>query len=497
MQKFAIGLGIVGLADAISYMIVAPSIIFYVLEKGGNNSQYGIILSSFSFASFCTKPFLGGWTDNHGFRPPYFLSLSIAMVGGLVYFLASAFPNGMVAVSLIFLARLLSGVGAASSTLGFAYIARMLPSEQQTQFNSLLSMIRIFGMAAGPGVNVFLSEIDFNIGIFEVNHLNSVGLILILVNLGAIIAIYYTLDEPPESDDHSDNHEHNGDDSSMMVTLKALFSPDIFVYVISIFSFNAAFQLIETAFAPAAKHALGWGPVETSTVFGAISVIIFFGMLIVFKLSAAKVGDEYLLSYGLVHGGIGYLLIYFLWTDDSNALLFALPILLGASSFPFLGAPTRSLFTKIVDSKPSLDSHHGKMQAMLSMGASVAGFVSPSLIATFVLRHPDDVEASKDGRELTPLAFFAPVLYLITLIGHIYVQYQIKKQKSTKSQNDEEKSLNVEINENTALTGKKRSTKLHKRKYNPRFAMYRQSSSTIMGVSQPHHHAEDAEPEND
>ena len=244
MQKFAIALGIVGLVDAISYMIVAPSIIFYVLEKGGNNAQYGIILSSFSFASFCTKPFLGGWTDNHGFRSPYFLSLSTALVGGLVYFLASAFPNGMTAVSLIFLARLLGGVGAASSTLGFAYIARVLPSEEQTKFNSVLSMIRIFGMAAGPGVNVFLSEIDFKIGAFEVNHLNSVGLILIAINLCAIIAIYYTLEEPPESDDHSSKHgEGNSGENETLVMLKALFSPDILVYVISIFSFNAAFQL--------------------------------------------------------------------------------------------------------------------------------------------------------------------------------------------------------------------------------------------------------------
>ena len=256
---------------------------------------------------------------------------------------------------------------------------------------------------------------------------------------------------------------------------------------------------IETAFAPAAKDALGWGPVETSTVFGAVSVVIFFGMIIVFQLSAMKVGDEYLLAYGLVHGGIGYLLIYFLWTENASAWLFSVPILLGASSFPFLGAPTRSIFTKIVDSKPSLDSHHGMMQAMLSMGASVAGFVSPSLIATFVLRQPDEVEASEDGRELTPLAFFAPLLYLITLIGHIYVQYNIRKQKkSTKTENDEENSATVEINENTALTGKGRcSAQLHKRKYDPRSAMYRQSSTSLMGVSQPHHHGEDDAPDHD
>ena len=66
------------------------------------------------------------------------------------------------------------------------------------------------------------------------------------------------------------------------------------------------------------------------------------------------------------------------------------------------------------------------MQAKLSMGVSMAGFVSPNLIATFVLRQPDEVEVSEDCQELAPLAFFATLLYLITLIGHIDIQYHIR-----------------------------------------------------------------------
>merc|ERR1712232_1133389 len=110
------------------------------------------------------------------------------------------------------------------------------------------------------------------------------------------------------------------------------------------------------------------GPVQTSTVLGSMSIVIFFVMLIVFQLSARKVSDGSLLIYGLIQGGIGYAVIYFCWTKDGSYLQFMIPIMIGAGSFPFLGAPTRSLFTKIVDSKPALDHHHGFMQAMLSMG---------------------------------------------------------------------------------------------------------------------------------
>jgi MFS family permease len=49
-------LAMIGLIDAISYMAVAPSLIFYVNELGGSKEQYGLIMSAFSFTSFCLKP---------------------------------------------------------------------------------------------------------------------------------------------------------------------------------------------------------------------------------------------------------------------------------------------------------------------------------------------------------------------------------------------------------------------------------------------------------
>jgi hypothetical protein len=35
---------LVGLVDAISFMVIAPSLVFYVRNQGGSKEQYGIIL---------------------------------------------------------------------------------------------------------------------------------------------------------------------------------------------------------------------------------------------------------------------------------------------------------------------------------------------------------------------------------------------------------------------------------------------------------------------
>lgn len=232
----------------VSHMVVAPSIIFYVLENGGTKEQYGIILSAFSFASFCGKPFLGYWSDKRGFRLPYLSTLSLAAVGGFLYLVAASY-NERNAVLLILASRLLGGIGAASGTLGFAYLAKVVPHEEQTQVNSLLSMMRIIGLASGPGINVFLARIDTTWFALHIGPLNSVGLILMGSNILAMSVIYFLLDEPgmDNSVQLSDlSVTSDSDKIGFWKSVRSLIRVEILVPMFAIFSFNAAFQLYVT-----------------------------------------------------------------------------------------------------------------------------------------------------------------------------------------------------------------------------------------------------------
>lgn len=146
IETYLVALAIVGIIDAISYMVVTPSLIFYVLDNGGTHYSYGIIMSVFLLSSFCCKPIVGYWSNQAGFRRPYFVSLTFAILGGLMYVLASALPSSSVvssgdpppqhrptaAICGLFVARLLGGCGGANSALGYAYTARTVPPQQQT-----------------------------------------------------------------------------------------------------------------------------------------------------------------------------------------------------------------------------------------------------------------------------------------------------------------------------------------------------------------------------
>lgn len=167
-------------------------------------------------------------------------------------------------------------------------------------------------------------------------------------------------------------------------------------------------------------------------------------MMIVYQLSSHKVRDASLLSFGLCLATVGYTLVYVWWAVGARVWQFVLPMMLGTAAFPFLGAPTRSLFTKAVNTKPALADYGGTMQAVLSMAASVAGFTTPGLVASFVLRSPEQVEASRHHRELSPLALLAPLLSLLTLAGLMYIAWKHKRLDVT--------DADVELGKTTAVT---------------------------------------------
>lgn len=450
---------LVGFIDAVSFMIIAPSLVFYVLQSGGTKEQYGIILAMFSFSSFLFKPVLAYWSDSiRRFRPPYLTSIVVAGVGGLVYFVASCF-HGTTAVALILVGRFLGGCGAANTTLGYTYVAHVIPKEHFTQANALLSMVRVAGMAIAPALNAAVAsfQVELMLGSYRlsIDPLNSVGLLLAFGNALGYISVYFWFEEPADMVKPSSELNAPGQERGWRFW-RNLGRFDILVPLLSILVLNANYQLLETGLAPAAHDILGWDPVRISALFGVNAVVIFVVIMLTFTLAGRGVSDLALMKVGLALSIVGYSLMYLWWHRLAPMWMFVTPgesidssvphepcntvrivftsfahhlpvgysVIVSCTVFPFLSSPTRSLFTRAVANHPTLRHSQGTMQAMLSMNVSVAGFVAPGLIAAYVLRSPEQVTASADQREFTPWALFAPVLSAVILAGVLYIQCQ-------------------------------------------------------------------------
>jgi uncharacterized membrane protein len=164
-------------------------------------------------------------------------------------------------------------------------------------------------------------------------------------------------------------------------------------------------------------------------MFGINALIMLSVIFLTVRLSARGMTDTVMMHIGLAFSIVGYTLLYVYWKRDVHVVMFAFPFFLCTVAFPFLGAPTRSVFTLAVSNNEYLADHQGTMQAIMSMMSSVGGFVAPGLIAAYVLRTSDEVDASLDDREFTSYALFAPILSLITMIGLFYVQHEYEEQE--------------------------------------------------------------------
>ena len=236
-----IALAVLALADSISFMIVMPSLSFYIDSLQGSQDFYGLVLALYSFCSFLGKPVLGRWSDVSNFSTPYMASISLSVLGSILYTIAPVFSSAKTGLWALALGRILGGLGRANSALGFAYIARACPPNQRTTTTAILGSIQMIGMAIAPGFSFFLQDVDFNLLGIHFDNLNTVGLIMLLTNLASQAVIYIMLPDLADDDDDDGDNDDNDEkkESQWLRIFRVIFSnPHVGVPFLTIFVFN-------------------------------------------------------------------------------------------------------------------------------------------------------------------------------------------------------------------------------------------------------------------
>eukprot|EP01062_Namystynia_karyoxenos_P059584 TRINITY_DN51019_c0_g1_i1.p1 TRINITY_DN51019_c0_g1~~TRINITY_DN51019_c0_g1_i1.p1 ORF type:complete len:659 (+),score=189.83 TRINITY_DN51019_c0_g1_i1:74-2050(+) len=181
--------------DAMEYGLIMPSLYGYLEEATGREQStlYGVILAAFSISSLCTRPFLGAWADAQGFVVVYAVTISIAIIGNVVY----SFGTYAGSVLPILFGRILSGVGCANTSMVYAYISRCVPDKKRSRITQLAGFGFVFGLMLGPGTNAITGALDFTVGDFRINENNSPSLLVAALMVVQCIAIVSVLREPP------------------------------------------------------------------------------------------------------------------------------------------------------------------------------------------------------------------------------------------------------------------------------------------------------------
>jgi DHA1 family tetracycline resistance protein-like MFS transporter len=137
--------------DLLGFGVAVPVLAFCAKGYGASGMTLGLILGSFSLMQFFFSPVWGRWSDRIGRRPIIIGSL----LGNVIGFATFAFASN---VAMLFAARIITGIAAASVPTAQAYIADSTDEHDRAKGMSLIGMAFGFGLVLGPPLGGILSS---------------------------------------------------------------------------------------------------------------------------------------------------------------------------------------------------------------------------------------------------------------------------------------------------------------------------------------------------
>jgi MFS family permease len=141
--------------DLIGFGIVLPLLPVYSDQFGASGLVIGLILASFSAMQFVFSPVWGRLSDRIGRRPVLLLSTAMASCSYALFAVGSGRSEPTVALTIIFLSRVLAGICGANITVAQACVADVTPPELRSKKMGLIGVAFGLGFIFGPALGGF------------------------------------------------------------------------------------------------------------------------------------------------------------------------------------------------------------------------------------------------------------------------------------------------------------------------------------------------------
>lgn len=158
--------------DLLGFGLIIPILPVYADELGAGGFVIGLLGASYSLMQFLFAPFWGGLSDRYGRRP--IIMSSILLVAGSYLVFAHA-----VTLPLLFLSRILAGIGSANLSAAQAFISDVSTPENRAKNFGLIGAAFGLGFIFGPVAGGWLKEHYEVIGVgYVAAGLNALNLLM-------------------------------------------------------------------------------------------------------------------------------------------------------------------------------------------------------------------------------------------------------------------------------------------------------------------------------
>ncbi len=356
------------LIDVIGLGIIIPVLPGLIKQlTGGDITQaasYGSwLLFAYAVMQFIFSPIVGGLSDRYGRRPV----LLFALLGlGIDYIFQAFSPT----LFLLFVGRIIAGIGGASFTTATAYIADISTPEKRAQNFGLVGAAFGLGFIIGPSIGGLCS--------YWGNHLGTSGGFDWAVRLPFIVAAGFSILNMaygffvlPESLLKENRRAFNWRRANPIGSLMHLRRyPIVSGLVISFFLIYIASYSVQSNWAYYTIYKFHWTTLMVGlslSGFGILVGIVQGGLI---RITIPKLGEKNSVYIGLSLYAVGMLLFAFA-TETWMMFAFTIPYCLGG-----LGGP--ALQGIISNQVPP--NEQGELQGALTSLISITSFIGPLIM---------------------------------------------------------------------------------------------------------------------
>jgi multidrug resistance protein len=137
----------------VGFGIVLPLLPFYADRFGASGTEIGLLITIYSVAQFFLAPLWGRISDRIGRRP----ILILGLLGSSASYVVFAYANTL---AVLFLSRIMAGIGGATVPVAQAYIADVTPPERRAGNLGLIGAAFGLGFIFGPALGGILAPVS-------------------------------------------------------------------------------------------------------------------------------------------------------------------------------------------------------------------------------------------------------------------------------------------------------------------------------------------------
>lgn len=139
--------------DMVCFSMLFPVLPYFVKEINLADIYVGIAVAVFAFMNFICSPLWGSMSDRKGRRPVMLISIFITLCSNIILGFASNF-------SLLFIARLIGGIGSANISVAQAYMADISEPQDRIKNMGMIGAMFGIGFVIGPYIGGVLKDIS-------------------------------------------------------------------------------------------------------------------------------------------------------------------------------------------------------------------------------------------------------------------------------------------------------------------------------------------------